>query len=57
MVPRSLHNEVLYHIHDSLICGHLGKKKTREKALPKVTGAVLARIAIIGFPNAMNVLE
>ena len=28
IVPRSLHNEVLHHVH-----GHLGQKKTREKAL------------------------
>ena len=35
IVPRSLCNEVLYHIHDSLIGGHLGKKKTREKALQR----------------------
>ena len=35
IVPRSLCNEVLYHIHDSLLGGHLGQKKTREKALQR----------------------
>ena len=35
IVPRSLQNEVLYHIHDSLLGGHLGQKKTREKALQR----------------------
>ena len=35
IVPLSLHNEVLYHIHDSLLGGHLGQKKTREKALQR----------------------
>ena len=35
IVPRSMCNEVLYHIHDSLIGGHLGQKKTREKALQR----------------------
>ena len=35
IVPRSLHNEVMYHIHDSLLGGHLGQKKTREKALQR----------------------
>ena len=58
IVPRSLHNKVLYHIHDSLLGGHLGQKKTREKRPPKgFPGVVLGRIAIIGFPNVMNVLK
>ena len=35
IVPRSLCNEVLYHIHDSLLGGHLGQKKTSEKALQR----------------------
>ena len=35
IVPRSLHNEILYHIHDSLLGGHLGQKKTREKVLQR----------------------
>ena len=35
IVPRSLHNEVLYHIHNSLLGSHLGQKKTRGKALQK----------------------
>ena len=35
IVPRSLHNEVLHHIDDSLLGGHLGQKKTREKALQR----------------------
>ena len=35
IVPRSLHNEVLHHVHDSLFGGHLGQKKAREKALQR----------------------
>ena len=35
IVPRFLHNEALYHIHDSLLGGHLGQKKTIEKALQR----------------------
>ena len=35
IVPRSLHNEILHHSHDSLLGGHLGQKKTREKALQR----------------------
>ena len=35
IVPRSLCKKVLYHIHDSLLGGHLGQKKTREKALQR----------------------
>ena len=57
IVPRSLHNEVLYYTYDSLIGGHLGQKKTRKRPSKGFIGAVLERIAIIGFPNAMNVLE
>ena len=33
IVPRSLCNDVLHHVHDTLLGGHLGQKKTREKAL------------------------
>ena len=35
IVPRSLDNEVLHHVHDSLFSGHLGQKKTKEKALQR----------------------
>ena len=35
IVPWSLHNEVLHHVHDSLLGGHLGQKKTRQKALQR----------------------
>ena len=35
ILPMSLHNEVLYHVHDSLLGGHLGQKKAREKALQR----------------------
>ena len=35
IVPRSLHNEVLHHVHDLLLGDHLGQKKTREKALQR----------------------
>ena len=57
IVPRSLHNEVLDHIHDSLIGGNLGQKKLETRPSKGFTGVVLGRIAIIGFPNAINVLE
>ena len=35
IVPRSSCNEILHHIHNSLLGGHLGQKKTREKALQR----------------------
>jgi hypothetical protein len=31
VVPRALHQEILKQVHDSLLGGHLGQKKTREK--------------------------
>ena len=55
IVPRSLHNEVLHHVHDSLLGGYLGQKKTREMLSKGSTGVVLERIAIIGVLNVMNV--
>ena len=30
-----MHKEILQHIHNSLVGGHLGQKKTREKALQR----------------------
>ena len=35
IVPRCLHNEVLHHVHDSLLDGHLGQRKTREKVVQR----------------------
>ena len=35
IVPRELQKEVLWNAHDGLLGGHLGQKKTREKALRK----------------------
>ena len=35
IVPRELQREVLWNAHDGLLGGHLGQKKTREKALKK----------------------
>ena len=35
IVPRKLQREVLWNAHDGLLGGHLGQKKTREKALKK----------------------
>ena len=35
IVPRGLQREVLWNAHDGLLGGHLGQKKTREKALKK----------------------
>ena len=35
IVPRSLCNEVLHHVRDSLLGGHSGQKKTREKVLQR----------------------
>jgi transposase InsO family protein len=34
-VPRSLRNEVLQHMHNSLLGGHLGQKKTKGKILQR----------------------
>ena len=31
LVPKSLKNEVMYQMHNTLLSGHLGKKKSREK--------------------------
>ncbi len=35
VVPRSLRNDVLHQMHNSILSGHLGQKKTREKVLQK----------------------
>lgn len=35
IVPRSLRKEVLFHMHDSVLSGHLGYKKTKWKLLQK----------------------
>ena len=35
IVPRELQREVLWNAHDGPLGGHLGQKKTREKALKK----------------------
>ena len=35
MVPRSMRREVLHQMHDSLISGHLGCKKTKQKILQR----------------------
>ena len=35
LVPRSMRKEILYQMHDSLISGHLGCKKTKQKILQK----------------------
>ena len=35
LVPRSVKKEVLHQMHSSLLSGHLGKKKTKEKALQR----------------------
>ena len=35
MVPKSLQNDVLYQMHNTLISGHLGRKKTLEKLLQR----------------------
>ena len=55
IVSRYLHNEVLHHVHDLLLDGHLGQKKTREKPSKGSTGVVLERITIIGLLNVINV--
>ena len=35
VVPRSMHSEILQQVHNSLLGGHLGQKKTREKVLQR----------------------
>ena len=35
LVPKSLQNDVLYQMHNTLISGHLGRKKTLEKLLQR----------------------
>lgn len=35
LVPRSMRNEVFQQMHSSLMSGHLGKRKTREKTLQR----------------------
>ena len=35
IVPRSLHNKVLHQVHNLLLGGPLGQKKTREKVLQR----------------------
>ena len=54
IVPSSLSNEVLHHVHDLLLGGHLGQKKP-ERQPPKVpTFVVLEKIVIIGSLNVMK---
>ena len=36
LVPRNMRKEIMQQMHDSLLSGHLGKKKTRERALQRV---------------------
>ena len=35
VVPRSMHSEILQQVHNSLLGGHLGQKKTREKVFQR----------------------
>ena len=35
IVPRALREEVMHQMHDTLLSGHLGQKKTREKTLQR----------------------
>ena len=35
LVPKELRNEVMKQMHDALLSGHLGRKKTREKTLQR----------------------
>ena len=35
VVPRSMHSEILQQVHNSLLGGHLGQKKTRGKVLQR----------------------
>lgn len=35
VIPKSLKGEVLYHMHNTVLSGHLGVKKTREKLLQR----------------------
>lgn len=35
LVPKKLRNEVLYQMHNTILSGHLGQKKTREKTLQR----------------------
>ena len=53
-VPKSLCNEVLHHVHDSLLGGQLAQKKPERKPSKGSTGVVFERIAIIGLLNVMN---
>ena len=35
VVPKNLQKDVLYHLHNTILSGHLGEKKTREKILQR----------------------
>jgi hypothetical protein len=35
LVPQSLRKDIMYQLHNTLLSGHLGMKKTREKALQR----------------------
>ena len=48
IVPRKLQREVLGNAHDGLLGGHLGQKKTREKAPLSSIGGVFVKTATTG---------
>ena len=41
LVQRTMNTEILQHVHNSLFWGHLGQKKTREKALQRFYWSVI----------------
>ena len=35
VAPKSMHDEILRHMHDSVLSGHLGRNKSQEKTLQR----------------------
>ena len=50
IVPQSMKSEILFQMHDSVVSGHLGCKKTKAKILQKFPGDCLATDYLGPFP-------
>ena len=57
LVPTRLRKQVLYQAHNSLLSGHLGCKKTKQKILQKFTGTLSKRMYIYISTNVIYVKQ
>jgi hypothetical protein len=54
--PQKLKNEILHQMHNSVLSGHLGKKKTKEKLSQRFFWFEMRKILTFGFNNAKFVV-